>query len=177
MFSDTTIRSAINNGLINIKGRPEDFKDKAYQPASVELHLGNDFIFRNPDNDFHLDVSENGYESVVLWPGDCVLARTSEELTLPNNIIARVEGKSTWGRHFLLVHATAGFVDPGFSGSITLELVNLSKKTIHIPIGAAICQVSFDWLEISADRPYGHPELNSHYQGQIDPTLPHDEVL
>lgn len=172
MFSDRTISSLLSLGKFSIDPMP-DLQSKAIQPASVEFHLAERFIK-------HKDVGTSDFvvspgEALAVEPGDCYLACTKEELTLPDNMVARVEGKSTWGRRFLLVHATAGFIDPGFRGTITLELSNIGPRPLLLTPGVPICQVSFDWLDQPAARPYGHPELSSHYQRQIDPTPSHDD--
>lgn len=172
MFSDRTIKSLLTLGTFSIVPQP-DLESKAIQPASVEFCLGRKFVKYEYDGKTKYNVEPG--ERLSVEPGDCFLARTKETLDLPDNIIGRVEGKSTWGRRFMIVHVTAGFIDPGFCGTITLEIVNLSPRTIMLTPGEPICQVSFDWLDQSAARPYGHPGLQSHYKNQIDPTPAHDD--
>ena len=107
----------------------------------------------------------------ILHPGEFVLGTTLERLTLPDDIVARIEGKSSLGRLGLLIHATAGFVDPGWSnGQITLELSNVAPLPIRLWPGMKIAQLSFMRMDAPAERPYGHPELGSKYQGQKGPT-------
>ncbi len=161
ILSDGTIRRALKNGRITIDPMPED---ERIQPASVDLTLGAQF--RSPYNELPT-IDMNLY---TLLPGECMLACTAETVTIPRNMVGRVEGKSSWGRRFIMIHATAGFIDPGFHGQITLELKNLSSCPQTLPVGQPICQISFADLDQSAQRPYGHPELNSHYQGQTGAT-------
>ena len=147
---------------------PEDLwlDDEQIQPASIDLTLG--------------DVDMNGGEFLGAWkdgdgwlvvPEGFVLGCTAEWVMLPPSICGRVEGKSTWGRRGLLIHA-AGFIDPGFEGQITLEFKNLTNSHLYLPKGAPICQIALDWMDVPADRPYGHPTLGSHYQNQRGVTQP-----
>ena len=105
-------------------------------------------------------------ESFVIHPGEFCLGRTLEWVELPDDIVARIEGKSSIGRLGLIVHATAGFCDPGWKGTLTLELNNLTRIPIKLYPGLPIAQLSFMALDRPALRPYGSPELGSHYQGQ-----------
>ena len=99
---------------------------------------------------------------------DSVTGKDKDEL--PDDIVARIEGKSSLGRLGLIVHATAGFVDPGFSGTLTLEITNLTRVPIVLWPGKPIAQLSFMALDQAAERPYGHPDLGSHYHGQVEAT-------
>lgn len=110
-----------------------------------------------------------GYD--VLQPNDFVLATTNESVRLPDNITARVEGKSSLGRVGLLIHVTAGFIDAGFMGQITLELKNLSPEPLALRPGQKIGQLAFFAMTTPAEFPYGHAALNSNYQGQQGPTV------
>lgn len=157
MLSDASIDKQLQYGRLVIDPLPPV---SAMQPASVDLTLGDEFMSPYDDSVMKFPTF------YTLLPGECVLATTAERLVIPNDMVARVEGKSTWGRRFLMVHSTAGFIDPGFRGQITLELKNLSKVRIVIPIGARIAQVSFEWLDLPALRPYGSNGLGSHYQDQ-----------
>ncbi len=160
MLCDRTIRKLLASGHVVIEPTPHD---AAFQPASVDLSLGVSFIATWPHRaPFTCPVGE----VVELTPGRSMLATTLEAITVPRDVVARVEGKSTFGRRFLMVHSTAGFVDPGFTGQITLELHNLGVEPIALMVGAPIAQVSFDWLDGPCDRPYGSDGLHSHYQGQ-----------
>src|SRR5215208_6329325 len=116
----------------------------------------------------HVQIDEDA--SFVIHPGEFVLGTTVEWVELPDDIVARIEGKSSLGRLGLIVHATAGFVDPGFSGTLTLEITNLTRVPIVLWPGKPIAQLSFMALDRAAERPYGHPELGSHYHGQLEAT-------
>lgn len=176
MLSDGTIRELILDGHLKV-AVPDGFyvEDWQFQPASFEMRLGNRFVRRARMGDFPMKLEWGG--SLIMPPGACYLASTIEHLTLPRDMVARVEGKSTLGRNFIQVHSTAGFIDPGFPGEITLEIKNEGEQQYTIHPGDRICQVSFEWLDKPAQRPYGHPELNSHYVGQRGPTMPHKEAL
>lgn len=162
MLSDRTIRKVMERGDVKILPEPEDYQ---YQPASIDLRLSDCFIRVEADGDFAESANQ-----ISMEPGECVLASTIEHVTISGAIVARVEGKSTWGRRFLMVHATAGFIDPGFSGEITLELKNIGPRAITLQPDLLICQISFDWLSCPAERPYGSRGLRSRYQDQAGPT-------
>ena len=177
VLSDGTIRRLVDEGRIRI----ETWDPDMVQPASVDLRLGSSFrVFHNhrasaidlrdpPTNlTEHLEVADE--ESFVIHPGEFVLGRTEEWVELPDDVVARIEGKSSLGRLGLIVHATAGFVDPGWSGTLTLEITNLTRVPIKLWPGLPIAQLSFMALDAPAERPYGHPELGSHYHGQVDAT-------
>lgn len=161
ILSDASIRSQIRGKRIRIDPQPEDWQ---FQPASVDLTLGSAFL--SP----YSSVSVQHPTSYLMLPGECVLATTAERIAIPNDLVARVEGKSSWGRKFLMVHSTAGFVDPGFEGTITLELTNLSAVTQSLSVGCAIAQISFERVDQPVTRPYGTPALGSHYQHQSSVT-------
>lgn len=135
--------------------------DSQIQPASLDVRLGEDFILHPSGEKVGLDE----FFSYVLKPGECLLANLVESFNMPDNVVARVEGKSTWARQFLTVHS-AGFIDPGFRGDITLELKNDGHHNLNLVPGMAIAQVSFQWLAAPAMRPYGSKGLDSHYQDQ-----------
>jgi dCTP deaminase len=109
-------------------------------------------------------------EPFIIHPGEFVLGRTLEWVELPDDVVARIEGKSSLGRLGLIVHATAGFVDPGWKGTLTLEITNLTRVPIKLWASKPIAQLSFMTLDAPALRPYGHPELGSHYHGQVEAT-------
>ena len=109
-------------------------------------------------------------DTVLLRPGEFALARTTEMVGIPAHLVARVEGKSSWARRGLLVHITAGFIDPGFYGTITLELCNLASKPLELPVGCPIAQLSILELDTPPIVPYGDPSLGSHYQHQVATT-------
>jgi len=177
VLSDGTIRRLVAEGHIVI----EPWDEGMVQPASVDLRLGNSFrVFHNhrigaidlaniPENLTERVAIPEG-ESFVIHPGEFVLGATEEHVTLPDDIVARIEGKSSLGRLGLIVHATAGFVDPGFTGTLTLEITNLTRVPIVLWPGKPIAQLSFMTLDRPAERPYGHPDLGSHYHGQVEAT-------
>jgi dCTP deaminase len=177
VLSDHSIMEALATGRIVIEPIAED----AVQPASVDIRLDRHFrVFRN-HREAYIDIREpvdnlTELESIdddqpfVLHPGEFVLGSTLEHVQLGTDIVARVEGKSSLGRLGLLVHATAGYVDPGWAGQLTMELSNVSNLPIRLYYGMKIGQLSFQNLTTPADRPYGHPGLKSRYQGQSGPT-------
>ena len=173
VLSDATITRFVNEGRIKIA--PWDAR--LVQPASVDLRLGDSFrVFHNhrasaidlrrPPENLTEEVLVPQGESFVIHPGEFCLGRTLEWVELPDDIVARIEGKSSLGRLGLIVHATAGFCDPGWKGALTLELNNLTRVPIKLYPGLEIAQLSFMMLDRPAERPYGSPELGSHYQGQ-----------
>ncbi|MEA2340589.1 MAG: dCTP deaminase [Solirubrobacteraceae bacterium] len=177
VLSDGTIRRLVAEGAIKL----DPWDPGMVQPASVDLRLGDSFrVFHNfrvesidladpPTNlTEHVKVGEG--ESFVIHPGEFVLGRTLEWVELPDDVVARIEGKSSLGRLGLIVHATAGFVDPGWRGTLTLEITNLTRVPIVLWPGKPIAQLSFMTLDAPAERPYGHPDLGSHYHGQVDAT-------
>ncbi|MDI6900144.1 MAG: dCTP deaminase [Anaerosomatales bacterium] len=177
VLSDRTIKEQMTAGRIRIE--PCDPAD--IQPSSVDLHLGERFqVFRNSrypyidpamEQDGLMELVEaTAEEPFVLHPGEFVLGATVERVDLPEDIVARLEGKSSLGRLGLLIHSTAGYVDPGWSGTLTLELSNVANLPIVLTPGMAIGQISFMQMTTDVDRPYGTPGLGSKYQGQLDPT-------
>ena len=176
-LSDGTLRRLIADGAIKI----DPFDEAMIQPASIDLRLGPSFrVFHNfrveaidiadmPQGlTEHVEIADD--EPFVVHPGEFVLGRTAEYIEMPDDLVSRVEGKSSLGRLGLIVHATAGFVDPGFKGTLTLEITNLTRVPIKLWAGKPIAQLSFMALDRPAERPYGHPELGSHYQGQVEST-------
>ncbi len=176
ILSDGTIRELLASGrLVCGPIEPDQI-----QPASVDVRLGSRFlVFRNhtlssidpfempTDLMEPVDVADGA--PFVLHPGEFVLGATIERVGMPDDLVARVEGKSSLGRVGLLIHATAGFVDPGFSGQITLELSNVSPLPVKLWPGMRIGQLSFHRLDAPSERPYGHPELGSKYIDQEGP--------
>ena len=175
VLSDGTIRRLVDEGRIVV--RP--WEPSLVQPASIDLRLGDSFrVFHNhrtaaidlrepPQGLTEEVVVEDGF---VIHPGEFCLGRTQEWVELPDDIVARIEGKSSLGRLGLIVHATAGFIDPGWKGTLTLELNNLTRVPIKLYPGLLIAQLSFMGLDRPAERPYGSAELGSHYQGQVAAT-------
>jgi dCTP deaminase len=177
VLSDGTIRQLVDEGRIRI----EPWDPLMVQPASVDLKLGTSFrVFHNhriqvidladPPTGLTERVEVDTDEPFVIHPGEFVLGRTEEHVAIPDDVVARIEGKSSLGRLGLIVHATAGFVDPGFSGTLTLEITNFNSVPIVLRPGLPIAQLSFMTLDRAAERPYGHPGLGSHYHGQVEAT-------
>ncbi|HEY2436885.1 MAG TPA: dCTP deaminase [Solirubrobacteraceae bacterium] len=173
VLSDGTILDLVERGRIRI----DPWDPKLVQPASVDLRLGDSFrVFhnhrasaidlRNPPSGLTEEVVVPPDESFVIHPGEFCLGRTLEWVELPDDVVARIEGKSSLGRLGLIVHATAGFCDPGWKGTLTLELNNLTRVPIKLYPALPIAQLSFMALDRPARRPYGSAELGSHYQGQ-----------
>jgi dCTP deaminase len=177
VLSDRTIREQIGAGRIVI--RPFDLKD--LQPASVDLHLDRRvLVFRNNQDPYidlrkpmaqltePIDIPDD--KPFILHPGEFILGSTLEHIEIPPDIVARLEGKSSLGRIGLLIHSTAGYVDPGWKGHLTLELTNVSRLPVTLYYGMRIGQISFLQMTTPVERPYGSKELGSRYQGQTDPT-------
>jgi deoxycytidine triphosphate deaminase len=177
VLSDRTIRTEIEAGRIAI----EPFDSALVQPSSVDVRVDRKFrVFHNarhayidvrrPMEDLTELVEPQPGEAFILHPGEFVLGQTLERLTLPDDLVARLEGKSSLGRLGLLIHSTAGFVDAGFSGKLTLELSNVANLPITIYEGMLIGQVSFMRMDGPVERPYGSSSVGSKYQGQDEPT-------
>ena len=177
LLSDRDIRSELDSGRIGLD--PLDFD--MVQPSSVDVRL--DRFFRLFDNHKyqHIDpamdqpdltrlVEVDSSEAFVLHPGEFVLGATFEVVSLPDDVAARLEGKSSLGRLGLLTHSTAGFIDPGFSGHVTLELSNVATLPITLWPGMKIGQLCFFRLTSPAEHPYGSEKYGSRYQGQRGPT-------
>lgn len=180
VLSDHDIKIELECGRIVID--PMDIK--LVQPASVDLRLGNDFrVFRNsthvaidpevhqPDLTEEIIVGEG--DAFVLHPGQFALGTTLERVAVPDDVLGKLEGKSSLGRLGLMIHSTAGYIDPGWDGQITLELSNVANLPILLRPGMRIGQISFERMSSPVDTPYGSPELGSHYQGQRGATVAH----
>lgn len=177
VLSDGTITRLIEDGRIKI----DPWDPSMVQPASLDLRLGDSFrVFHNhkvtaidlrdPPANLTEQIKIADDEAFVIHPGEFCLGRTLEYVELPDDIVARIEGKSSIGRLGLIVHATAGFCDPGWRGTLTLELNNLTRVPIRLYAGLPIAQLSFMTLDAPAERPYGHEQLGSKYQGQVEAT-------
>ena len=177
LLSDRDIAAEIKSGRVKV----EPFDPKMIQPSSVDVRL--DRFFRAFENhkyeviDPSIEQSELTREVAVapddffiLHPGEFVLASTYEVITLPDDIAGRLEGKSSLGRLGLLTHSTAGFIDPGFSGHVTLELSNVATLPIKLWPGMKIGQLCFFQLSSASENPYGSEKYGSRYQGQRGPT-------
>ena len=182
MFSNDDILDRLLGGQIMLTPYDPD----ALQPASIDVRLDRDFqvfdyhgiVAIDPEVETYPNparsISLKRYEPLVLHPGEFVLGCTHERVTLGNAVAARLEGKSSLGRLGLLTHATAGFIDPGFDGQITLELSNVSQVPLKLWPGMKIGQLCFFGLDTPTSTPYG--TTGSHYQGQRGPQVSRSEV-
>lgn len=176
LLSDRDIRVYVLGGALGV----EPFDAEMIQPSSLDVRLDRVFQTMKPDAHTIIDPaqSQDLYERVdvpdgdpfVLRPGEFALACTYEKVSLPGDLAGRLEGKSSLGRLGLLVHTTAGFIDPGFEGQITLELVNLAPHPIKLWPGMKIGQLCLMPMSSPVRYPYGHEHNGSHYQGQHGPT-------
>lgn len=177
VLSDRSIREELDGGRIVIN--PLDASD--IQPASVDLHLDRKILVFSNSWQPYIDVKKSlepltemveveEESPFILHPGEFVLGSTVEHIELPEDLVARLEGKSSLGRIGLVIHSTAGFVDPGWKGHLTLELSNLARLPITLYYGMKIGQISFLRLTTAAERLYGSASLGSKYQGQTEPT-------
>jgi len=177
VLSDRTIRTEIDAGRIVI----DPYDAGLVQPSSIDVRVDRKFrVFHNsrhpyidvrqPMEDLTELVEVAGDAPFVLHPGEFVLGQTLECVTLPDDLVARLEGKSSLGRLGLLIHSTAGFIDPSWHGNLTLELSNVANLPITIYHGMPIGQISFMRMDQPVERPYGSKEAGSKYQGQDEPT-------
>jgi dCTP deaminase len=177
ILSDRSIREEVAAGRIRL----DPFDDALVQPCSVDVRCDHRFRVFHPGRYPYIDVKQampdltelveiDGDRAFILHPGEFVLGATLERIGLPDDLVARLDGKSSLGRLGLQVHSTAGLADPGFVGQITLELSNVASLPIAIYPGMRIAQLVFERLSTPADAPYGHDRLNSKYQGQSGPT-------
>ena len=177
LLSDRDIRAQIDSKRVGV----EPFEEAMIQPSSVDVRLDKFFrVFENhkyevidpaleqPELTREI-IAEDG-EAFILHPGEFVLASTYEVITLPDDIAGRLEGKSSLGRLGLLTHSTAGFIDPGFSGHITLELSNVANLPVKLYPGMKIGQLCLIKLSSAAEHPYGSAQYLNRYQGQRGPT-------
>jgi dCTP deaminase len=177
LLSDRDIRAELDSGRISL----DPYEPGMIQPSSIDVRL--DRYFRLFDNhkypvidpsqdqpDLTRLVEAEGDEPFVLHPGEFVLGSTFESVALPDDVAARLEGKSSLGRLGLLTHSTAGFIDPGFTGHVTLELSNVATLPIQLWPGMKIGQLCFFRLSSPAENPYGSSVYGSRYQGQRGPT-------
>jgi dCTP deaminase len=177
VLSDRTIKAEIAAGRLVF----EPYDESLVQPSSVDVRVDRTFrVFHNSRHPY-IDVRKpmdgltelvtvSDGEPFVLHPGEFVLGQTLERVRIPDDLVARLEGKSSLGRLGLVIHSTAGFVDPGFEGNLTLELSNLANLPITIYEGMPIGQISFMRMDEAVERPYGKAEAGSKYQGQTEPT-------
>lgn len=179
ILSDADLKERLAKGDLVVA--PIDDPELQIQPASIDLRLGTDFVIyrlqqvscldsRDPrsveDHVEHIEATAE--EGFVLQPGAFALGTTYERVRVPDDLVARVEGRSSIGRLAIVVHATAGFIDPGFEGQITLELSNLGSCAVRLYPGMRISQIVFHEMKSPAERPYGKAR-GSKYQGQEGP--------
>lgn len=174
ILSDGTIGDLIESGYIGV----DPYDPALLQPASLDMRLGNEFRIMRPSRLTHIDPANlhpelmdtlhvPDDETFVLHPGEFALGHTLETFSFPDDIVGIVNGRSSLGRIGLLVHATAGWVDAGFrDATLVLEFGNIAALPIVLRPGMGIAQMVFARMDKPAARPYGHPELNSKYQGQ-----------
>lgn len=178
ILSDRDLRARLAKGDLVVD--PLDDPDVQIQPASIDLRLGNEFrVFRTPHIPFidPLAATEEYTEEIVvangerfiMHPGEFALGTTFERVEIPPDLVARVEGRSSLGRLAIVVHSTAGFIDPGFRGRITLELSNLGRVPIALHPRMRVSQIVVHQMSSRAERPYGDPTRHSKYQEQRGP--------
>ena len=177
VLSDRTIKAEIEAGRLAF----DPYDPELVQPSSVDVRVDRRFrVFHNarypyidvrqPMEELTELVTVEGEEPFILHPGEFVLGQTLERVRIPDDLVGRLEGKSSLGRMGLLIHSTAGFVDAGFEGNLTLELSNVANLPITIYHGMPIGQISFMRMDMPVERPYGSGETGSKYQGQREPT-------
>jgi dCTP deaminase len=177
LLSDRELRKEVESGRLLL----DPFDGEMVQPSSIDVRLDRFFRVFNNTKYTHIDprqqqddltslVEVEADEPFVLHPGEFVLGSTFEKVTLPDDLAGRLEGKSSLGRLGLLTHSTAGFIDPGFSGHITLELSNVANLPITLWPGMKIGQLCLFQLSSAAEFPYGSAQAGSRYQGQRGPT-------
>ena len=177
ILSDRTIRAEIEAGRIGI----DPYDPSMIQPSSIDVRLDHRFLVFRSHTRAVIDVKQDLTDltelvevdddsAFILHPGEFVLGSTAEQVTLPDDLVGRIEGKSSLGRLGLLIHTTAGFVDAGFSGYLTLEFSNVATLPITLYPGMKIGQISFLRMDGPAEHPYGSGVLGSKYRGQVGPT-------
>ncbi len=179
ILSDKSIKEYLKEGKIVI----DPIKDEQQiQPSSVDMRLGDEFkvfkVIRKPyiDPKDEEDIAEYMESSTVpegeafiIHPNEFALATTHEYVKVPDDLVARVEGRSSMGRLGVTMHVTAGYVDPGFEGKITLEISNIGAMPVALYPGQRVCQLVFETMTTPAELPYGHPKRNSKYMKQLKP--------
>lgn len=179
ILSDKTIKEYLEEGKIVI----DPLKDEQQiQPSSVDMRLGDEFkvfkVIRKPyiDPKDEEDIAEYmesstvpECEAFIIHPNEFALATTQEYVKVPDDLVARVEGRSSMGRLGVTMHVTAGYVDPGFEGRITLEISNIGAMPVALYPGQRVCQLVFETMTTPAELPYGHPKRNSKYMKQLKP--------
>ncbi|MCX6706519.1 MAG: dCTP deaminase [Candidatus Woesearchaeota archaeon] len=178
VLSDRDLKRCIKEGKIVIEGMTDD----QIGPSSVDLTLGDEFrIFKHCEvthidpREGNLDhlmdiVKKSATNAFIIHPGEFILATTKEYVKVPDDMIARLDGRSSWGRLGIVVHSTAGSVHPGFEGKLTLEMANISKVPVKLWPGSRICQLTFEMMSSPAENPY-NKRKGSKYSGQINPGI------
>lgn len=179
ILSDKDIRKYLEDGKIEIK---PILDEKQIQPSSVDMRLGDEFkVFKvirkayiDPKDEDDIssymeEVKVPHGEAFIIHPNEFALATTAEYVKIPDDLVARVEGRSSMGRLGVTMHVTAGFIDPGFEGNITLEISNIGAMPVALYPGQRVCQIVFETMTSPAEVPYGHPSRNSKYMGQTRP--------
>ena len=179
ILSDKTIKEYLEEGKIVI----DPLKDEQQiQPSSVDMRLGDEFIVFNVIRKPYIDPKDEEDiaeymesstvpegEAFIIHPNEFALATTQEYVKVPDDLVARVEGRSSMGRLGVTMHVTAGYVDPGFEGRITLEISNIGAMPVALYPGQRVCQLVFETMTTPAELPYGHPKRNSKYMKQLKP--------
>lgn len=176
VLSDRDIKKAISSGKIVIQGLQEEH----IGPSSIDLRLGNKFMVFKHAEVTHIDPRENAKDelmslieipegqSFIIHPGEFVLSNTMEYVKLPGDMVGRLDGRSSWGRLGIVIHSTAGSIDPGFEGQLTLEMANISKVPVKLWPGSRICRLTFDMLSSPSENPY-NTRKGSKYLKQTGP--------
>ena len=179
ILSDKDIKKFIADKKIVIDPLEDE---KQIQPSSVDLRIGDEFkvfkVIRKPYIDPLDEEDLSSYmessivpdgEAFIIHPNEFALATTHEYIKVPGDLVARVEGRSSMGRLGVTMHVTAGFIDPGFEGKITLEISNIGAMPVALYPGQRVCQIVFETMTSPSEKPYGHPDRNSKYMGQKRP--------
>lgn len=179
ILSDKTLREYMKEGKLTIDPLLDE---KQIQPSSIDMRLGDEFkvfkVIRKPYIDpkdadeiasYMESITVPEGESFIIHPNEFALATTLEYVKVPDDLVARVEGRSSMGRLGVTMHVTAGFIDPGFEGKITLEISNIGAMPVALYPGQRVCQIVFETMTTPSELPYGHPERNSKYMGQTKP--------
>ncbi|AGN17221.1 dCTP deaminase [Methanobrevibacter sp. AbM4] len=179
ILSDKDLKKCIDDGKIVIDPLTDE---KQIQPSSIDMRIGDEFkvfrVIRKPFIDPKDDDDIASYmesltvedgEAFIIHPNEFALATTYEYVKVPDDLVARVEGRSSMGRLGVTMHVTAGYIDPGFEGKITLEISNIGAMPVALYPGQRVCQLVFETMTTPADKPYGHPDRNSKYMCQKSP--------
>lgn len=179
ILSDKDIIKYLEEGKIEID---PILDEKQIQPSSVDMRLGDEFkVFKvirkayiDPKDEDDIssymeEITVPKGEAFIIHPSEFALATTAEYVKIPDDLVARVEGRSSMGRLGVTMHVTAGFIDPGFEGNITLEISNIGAMPVALYPGQRVCQIVFETMTSPAEVPYGHPSRNSKYMGQTRP--------